>query len=193
MAEPGPPTCTSEASTGSVGESTAPSSRAVAGARPSAAQPTSATAATLSGSVMTSSRQVCDHRRHVEAQQVQRPVDGQPDAHQRAQHGELGDVLDQQDAAASVTSTARSSASGVRPDEHADEDQHEGGGDGEAAQRGREGDRQQQADAPHQEDDFSALMSLLHCRAAAPGRTSPARVTVPPLSTRPSTARRRLT
>ena len=59
----GSPTCTSEASTGSVGASAAPSSSAAAGARPAHHQPSSATAAMVSGIAIASSRQVDDQRR----------------------------------------------------------------------------------------------------------------------------------
>ncbi len=90
----GPPTCTSPASTGSVGASAAPSSSAAAGASPRP-QP--------------SSDDPGDRQRHTDREQpprrrpprparavaqAQRPVDGEPHAHQRDEHGELGDAVD---------------------------------------------------------------------------------------------------
>ena len=92
----GSPTWTSEASTGSVGASTAPSSRATAGASPATHQPSTATPRMVSGIVTPSSR----HTGRPGAPRPPRPqvegaLDGQADAHQRHEHGELGDVGDQ--------------------------------------------------------------------------------------------------
>ena len=61
----GPSTCTSAASTGSVGARTAATSRAAAGARPITHQPSSAVAPMASGMPMSSRRQVEAHARQV--------------------------------------------------------------------------------------------------------------------------------
>jgi hypothetical protein len=70
----GGPTCTSEASTGSVGAIQAPNSSAMARLKPSPAQPRNATAAMVRGMAMASSRDVVDQLRQPGTLSIFRPA-----------------------------------------------------------------------------------------------------------------------
>ncbi len=73
-ASTGSPTCTSEASTGSVGASTAPSRSAAAIGQPGRAMAATATPATVSGMARPSSRHVVDQRRGPARRLMARPA-----------------------------------------------------------------------------------------------------------------------
>ena len=131
---PGPPTWTSEASTGSVGASTAPSRRAAAGASPTAHQPISATEPMHSG--MAIGQQPPGRRPAAPGpalEEGERTVQGQAHPHQRHQHGQLGDVLDR----GPVGLRVQRQPVGQRgqADQHADAHQHHRGRDRPAAQQ----------------------------------------------------------
>ena len=88
--------------------------------------------AMVSGMVTSSSRHTGDHVRHERHDRGSRgAVDGQADAHQRDQHGELGDVRDQ--VAVVLRVEADASARGSRPMRHAERDEHHRRGDGRSA------------------------------------------------------------